>query len=143
MWDQVREVWEVWPDCERPQGPWCRLGLLLSEMGALVGSGLRFPKDRSGHSLRMGLEWPNLSWEPTREAKGLNLCRGAVTVVDQGLQARKEDRGQEERMEGTGAQDYWRKSHWHLRYLGKGARHMPDEGRVAGPHYKLDLLPWR
>lgn len=56
MWDQIREVWEVWPDPERPQGLGRRLGLLLSEMGAVVGSGLRFPKDHSGHSLRMGLE---------------------------------------------------------------------------------------
>lgn len=69
-----------------------------------------------------------------REAKGLNLCRGAVAMVDQGLQARKEDRGQEEGMEGAGTQDYWWKSHWHLGYLGEGARHMPGEGRVAGLH---------
>lgn len=37
MWDQVREVWEVWPDRERPQELCCRLRLSLSEMGALGG----------------------------------------------------------------------------------------------------------
>lgn len=80
----------------------------------------------------VGVAKPELGTD--REAKGLNLCRRSVTVVDQGLQARKEDRGQEEGMKGTGTQDYWRKSHWHLGYLGEGVRYMPSEGRVADLH---------
>lgn len=85
----------------------------------LGSQGLLWPLTKNG----VGVAKPELG---TAEKQ-----KGAMTVVDKGLQTRKEDR---ERMEGTGIQDYWRKSHWHLGYLGYLARHMPSEGRVAGLH---------